>query len=259
MSDIENLRDQNAEYWDGRASSYSDVNKWELSGESRGLWKSVIAECINAHFAGRDPAEISILDVGCGPGFLAVIMTELGYKVTAVDMSEEMLAEAGRNAEDLAESIRFIRMDAESLDIADGSFDVVISRNLTWNLMHPDTAYAEWCRVIRPGGLLINFDSNWYHYLYDEEKRAGYEEDRARSKELQLDDQNVGESFDVMEDIAREMPLSRIDRPSWDLTVLSGMGMKAEADTSVWQKVWTGQEKVNFASTPMFMITAVRK
>ena len=87
----------------------------------------------------------------------------------------------------------------------------------------------------------------------------GYEADRARSEELQLDDQNVGDNFDVMEDIAREMPLSRIDRPSWDLNILSGLGMKASADTNVWKKVWTDQEKVNFASTPMFMITAVKQ
>lgn len=259
MSDTQNLKEQNAEYWDGRASSYSDVNKWELAGESRGSWKSVIGECISAHYAGRSPAEISVLDAGCGPGFFTVILTELGCKVTAVDLSDEMLTEARLNAGDLADSIRFIRMDAEALDIADDSFDVVISRNLTWNLPHPDTAYAEWCRVIRPGGLLINFDSNWYHYLYDEEKRAGYEADRARSEELQMDDQNVGENFDVMEDIAKEMPLSRIDRPSWDLNVLSGLGMRTEADISVWQKVWTEQEKVNFASTPMFMITAVKE
>ena len=255
----EELKDQNACYWDGRASTYSDVNKWELAGESRDSWKSVIGACIGTHIAGSQPAELSVLDVGCGPGFFAVILTELGYKVTAVDLSDEMLAEAHLNAGDLAESISFRRMNAEALDIADDSFDVVISRNLTWNLPCPDLAYKEWCRVLKPGGLFINFDANWYHYLYDDEKRVGYEADRAKSEELQLEDQNVGENFDVMEEIAREMPLSRIDRPAWDLAVLSGLGMRAEADTDVWQKVWTQQEKVNFASTPMFMVTAVKK
>ena len=253
------LTTANAQYWNGRAATYSDVNKWELAGESHDSWKSVIGACIGSHYADRAPGEISVLDVGCGPGFFAVILTELGYKVTAVDLSDEMLAEARLNAGALADSIRFCRMNAEALDIAGCSFDVVISRNLTWNLPHPDIAYAEWCRVLKPGGLFINFDSNWYHYLYDEEKRAGYEADRARSEELQMDDQNVGENFDVMEDIAKEMPLSRIDRPSWDLAVLTELGMEAEADTSIWQKVWTEQEKINFASTPMFLVTATRK
>ena len=253
------IKELNAEYWNGRASSYSDVNKWELAGESRDSWKSVISACIGSHYDNRAPADISVLDVGCGPGFFAVILTELGYKVTAVDLSEEMLAEAKLNAGELSESISFMRMNAEALDIDDDSFDVVISRNLTWNLPHPDTAYAEWCRALKPGGLFINFDSNWYHYLYDEEKRAGYDADRARSEELHLGDQNVGENFDVMEDIAREMPLSRIDRPVWDIAVLTALGMKTAADTEVWQRVWTDQEKINFSSTPMFMITAVKR
>ena len=258
MSKIEELRNQNAEYWNGRASTYSDVNKWELAGESRDSWKSVISACIGSHYDGRTPADISVLDVGCGPGFFAVILTELGYKITAVDLSEEMLAEARLNAGELAESICFCQMNAEALDITDNSFDVVISRNLTWNLPHPDVAYAEWCRVLKSGGLFINFDSNWYHYLYDEEKRAAYETDRVRSEEMQLGDQDVGDNFDVMENIAREMPLSKISRPAWDLEVLSWLGMKVSADPDIWQKVWTEQEKVNFASTPMFMVTAIK-
>lgn len=244
---------RNAKYWDGRAASYSDVNKWELAGESRDLWKAVISECIDGQ-----ARAVRVLDVGCGPGFFAAILTELGFSVTAVDLSEEMLAEARLNAGPLAATIDFRPGNAEALEFPDGVFDVVISRNLTWNLPHPDAAYREWCRVLKPGGLLINFDANWYSYLFDEEKRAAYEADRAMSESLGMDDQNVGENFDVMEDIARGMPLSKIVRPAWDLEVLSGLGMMASADTSVWQRVWTEQEKVNFSSTPLFMVSAVK-
>ena len=249
---------ENAEYWNGRAAGYSDVNKWELAGESKSMWKAALKECLSGHYPDRPAGEISVLDVGCGPGFFAVILTELGYGVTAADLSDEMLGEAKRNAGDLAERIGFRRDNAEALDLADDSFDIVISRNLTWNLPHPDIAYSEWCRVLKPGGLLINFDANWYRYLHDEDRRAGYEADRERSERLGLDDQNVGEGFDVMEEIARDMPLSRIERPGWDLGFLTGLGMNVRADTEIWQRVWTGQEKVNFASTPLFMIAAVK-
>ena len=37
-------------------------------------------------------------------------------------------------------------------------------------------------RVLKPGGLLCNFDADWYGHLYDEEKRSGYEKDRQRWK-----------------------------------------------------------------------------
>lgn len=195
---------KNSEYWDGRAAGYSDVNKWELAGESRPLWKAVL------------------------------------------------------NAGPLSESIEFRCENAESLSFPDDSFDIVISRNLTWNLPHPDIAYSEWCRVLNPGGMLINFDANWYRYLFDDERRAAYEADRERSESLGLDDQNVGDNFDMMEEIARNMPLSRIERPDWDTELLSGLGMNVSADKDIWNEVWTEQEKVNFASTPLFMITAVK-
>ena len=256
LYDEKSLITENASYWDGRASSYSDVNKWELAGESRGSWKAAIAPLINAHFTGRAAGDISVLDIGCGPGFFAVILTELGYRVTAVDLSDEMLAEAKANAGGRASSIDFRSGNAEALSFGDACFDVVISRNLTWNLPHPDAAYSEWCRVLKPGGLLINFDANWYHYLYDEEKRAAYDADRARSADLGMDDQNVGDDFDVMEDIARDMPLSKIERPGWDIAFLTALGMNCCADTEIWQRVWTEQEKVNFSSTPLFMIIA---
>ena len=67
-------------------------------------------------------------------------------------------------------------------------------------------------------------------------------------------DQNVGENFDVMEDIARRVPLSNIRRPEWDLTLLQRLGLHAEADEQIWQCVWSEEEKLNFASTPLFII-----
>ena len=91
-----------------------------------------------------------VLDVGTGPGFYAIILAERGYRVTAVDFSEQMLAEARQNAGSLGEKIRFLRMDAHSLDLPDESFDAVVTRNLTWNLTDPVRAYREWKRVLRP-------------------------------------------------------------------------------------------------------------
>ena len=40
-------------------------------------------------------------------------------------------------------------MDAQALEFEDESFDVIISRNLTWNLPHPEMAYKEWLRVLK--------------------------------------------------------------------------------------------------------------
>ena len=250
------LFETNLAYWSQRSASYSDVNKEELAGISRHSWSSVLHEETYSHFPDRSPENISVLDVGTGPGFFAILLAESGFHVTAVDMTPEMLDEARQNAGLLAEKIDFREMNAEDLCLRDGSYDVVASRNLTWNLPHPDKAYSEWRRVLRPDGLLLNFDSNWYSYLFDKTARKKYEEDRISSADLGLGDQNVGENFDVMENIALSMPLSGVSRPAWDREVLAWLGFSVRVNEDIWKDVWTMQEKTNFASTPMFMISA---
>ena len=64
----------------------------------------------------------------------------------------------------------------------------------------------------------------------------------------------MGENFDVMEDIARRVPLSNIRRPDWDLHQLRALGLQCDADETVWQRVWSEEEKLNFASTPLFVV-----
>ncbi|MBE6909775.1 MAG: class I SAM-dependent methyltransferase [Ruminococcaceae bacterium] len=249
---------ENKAYWTQRAPSYSEINRSELSSQSRVVWRDTICEQIRARFPGRAPRELRVLEVGTGPGFFAIILTEAGYRVTAVDLTPSMLAEAKKNAGALAGEIEFLEMNAEALTFADESFDVVLSRNLTWDLPHPEDAYREWHRVLKPGGLLLSFDANWYRYLFDEQALAGYEEDRQNVAARGIRDEGVGENFDVMEDIARRIPLSRLLRPAWDRRILSGVGFDVETDERIWERVWAEEEKVNFGSTPMFLIRAVK-
>lgn len=257
MAYRDTILEENREYWTGRASGYSEVNRLELSTAQRRKWKDCLREELTRHFPARLLAELSVLEVGTGPGFFAILLRELGCAVTAIDLTPAMLAEAKENAGKLAGEIRFLEMNAEALAFADESFDAVISRNLTWNLPHPERACAEWARVLKKGGLLLNFDANWYAYLFDEDAQAAYDRDRANSAERGVWDQNVGaegEAFDVMEDIARRVPLSGVRRPAWDLALLSSLGLRAEADEQIWRRVWSEGEKISFASTPLFLV-----
>ena len=254
-----NILSENKAYWTGRASGYSEVNQTELGSGQRQKWRDCLQSEIARHFPAAAADSLRILEVGTGPGFFAILLAELGYDVTAIDLTPAMLAEAKKNAGALAERIRFMEMNAESLDFKEALFDVLISRNLTWNLPHPDAAYAEWARVLKPGGLLLNFDANWYAYLFDEKAQAAYAQDRVNSAAQGVGDQNVGENFDVMEDIARRVPLSRIRRPAWDLERLRGLGLRAQADERIWERVWSEEEKLNFSSTPLFMLRAVKE
>ena len=248
------ILEENRAYWTRRAPSYSELSRSELATSQRQKWKDCLRGEIERQFPGKAPAAIRVLEAGTGPGFFAILLCEIGYEVTAVDLTPAMLREAKENAGALAGEIRFMEMNAEAPAFPDASFDVVISRNLTWNLPHPDRAYAEWVRVLKPGGLLLNFDANWYAYLFDSAARDAYERDRLNSAERGVRDQNVGENFDIMEDIARHIPLSRLRRPDWDLRLLSELGLSAEAEEDIWQRVWSEEETLNFSSTPLFLI-----
>ena len=248
-------------YWTGRAAGYSKVNQEELAGTQRRDWLEHIEIQIQKIWKDREKQSIHILDVGTGPGFFAIILAEAGYQVTAVDYTPAMLEQARKNAGALAERIDFRQMDGQRLEFPDESFDVVISRNLTWVLEYPEQAYASWKRVLKKPGLLINFDANWYHYMYDEQKEEAYQRDREAVKARGMEDYNTAPYIDeeAMEEIVRAVPLGRVERPGWDLKALERLDMKKiQADTEVWKKVWTPVEQVNFASTPMFMVTAQR-
>ena len=218
---MEKLLDEIESYWSTRTEGYSEVNHKELAGTQKNAWLKVLT----SQFPDKPKEEIRILDIGTGPGFFPVILAEAGYHVDAVDYTEGMLEKAKENAGDLCRNIRFLRMDAQKLDFEDNTFDVVISRNLTWNLEHPDVAYREWVRVLKVGGRLLNFDANWYGYLYEEEQRKAYENDRKNVENNSLDDHYLCTDIERMERIALQVPLSKIRRPEWDVKTLREAGL----------------------------------
>jgi len=252
---VEKLLDEIESYWSTRTEGYSEVNHKELAGTQKNAWLKVLT----SQFPDKPKEEIRILDIGTGPGFFPVILAEAGYHVDAVDYTEGMLEKAKENAGDLCRNIRFLRMDAQKLDFEDNTFDVVISRNLTWNLEHPDVAYREWVRVLKVGGRLLNFDANWYSYLYEEEQRKAYENDRKNVENNSLDDHYLCTDIERMERIALQVPLSKIRRPQWDVKTLREAGLLGiRTDTEIWKTVWSEEERLNYQSTPMFMVTGVK-
>ncbi|MCR5674094.1 MAG: methyltransferase domain-containing protein [Lachnospiraceae bacterium] len=250
----ERIREQIVGYWTKRAESYGALNREELKKDRhREAWLAAMEPL----FPPIPAQELRILDIGTGPGFFAVLLAQAGYRPDAVDCTEEMLKQARANAGDLSERITFHRMNADHLDFADDTFDVIVCRNLTWNLPDPCICYAEWKRVLKPGGRAIIFDANWYHYLYDEQTLAAYERDRENVAKQAIRDFNIGENFDVMERIAKELPMSKKPRPAWDRERLLELGYAAvDVCEDIWKDVWTEEEKINYAATPMFRITA---
>ena len=250
---------ENREYWTRRAPGYSEVNREELATRQREIWKNTLIERINGRFPGRAPRDIHVLEVGTGPGFFAILLAEAGYRVTAIDLTPSMLDEARQNAGALCGRIAFMEMNAQALQFDDHRFDVILSRNVTWNLPDPVQAYRDWKRVLRPGGVLLNFDANWYAYLFNEEKQAAFARDRANVRRAGVEDHEAYEDSDTMERLSLSLPMGREARPGWDLRTLCGLGFASvSADATAGERVWNPEEKLNYASTPGFLIRAVK-
>ena len=98
--------------------------------------------------AGAVGAGGRVLDVACGPGFLAGAAAERGARVVGVDFSHAQVAVAGQQYPQL----RFEVADAGALPFADASFDAVLSSFGMLHFPDPGSAAAEAFRVLVPGG-----------------------------------------------------------------------------------------------------------
>lgn len=116
-----------------------------------------------AELVGAKPGD-AILDIGCGPGQLALVMAEhvgSGGTVAGIDASPEMIARARRNAQRRHVTIDFRHESAGALSFADHSFDSVVSSFVYHHLAGGDLqqrALANIARVLKPGGRLCIVD-----------------------------------------------------------------------------------------------------
>lgn len=196
-------------YWNQRAEGYAQSNQEELNGDERSYWERQLRQSLDGKGYRK------VLDVGCGPGFFSVLLAQMGYEVTAVDYTENMLTQAKKNAQTYGAEIDFQRMDAQNLSFPDESFDFIVSRNVLWNLEEPEHAYREWLRVLKSGGSLMNCDGNFYYYVKDE--KYG---DRMRWVHKHME----GIDAASMDRIGESLPMARRLRPEWDMKILRKMG-----------------------------------
>jgi malonyl-CoA O-methyltransferase len=101
-----------------------------------------------------DVRGLSVLDLGCGTGRHTVWLAGADARVTALDFSEGMLAEARRKPE--AASVRFIVHDLhETLPFSKGEFDLVISGLVLEHVRGLEEFFGEARRVTRLGGRVV--------------------------------------------------------------------------------------------------------
>ena len=226
-------------YWEKRSSDFLTHKREELHSAMAERWMKEIRAQLPAG------ERLRILDVGCGAGFFSVLLAKEGHRVTGVDLTPDMIENAKILAAEENADCEFIVMDAENVDFPDGTFDVVISRNLTWTLPHVRRAYRDWVRVLKKGGVLLNFDANYG--LSDFTDVSSLPENHAH--------QTIGD--DMMrecEEIKRQLPISSYSRPAWDLETLGAMKLQEFAvDLGISSRIYLEKDAF-YNPTPMFMI-----
>jgi SAM-dependent methyltransferase len=95
-----------------------------------------------------------VLDIACGTGVVAVTAARLGARVTALDLTPELLAVARDNAGTAGVEIDFHEGDCEQLPFGEAAFDVVVSQFGHIFAPRPEVALGEMLRVLEKGGTI---------------------------------------------------------------------------------------------------------
>lgn len=161
---------QNFHYQSDGWLSESSADRYDMQVETlftgaAGAMRRQALPAIRAAVAGRDPASVSLLDLGCGTGsFLAEVKdTWPLLDVTALDLSPAYLGKA-RTTLGAERNIRFIEAKAEETGLADALFDIVTATYLFHELppVVRKAVAKEIARVLRPGGTLVEVDTIQY-------------------------------------------------------------------------------------------------
>ncbi len=242
------------ENWTDDAEIYGSVIAKELRSFKKDAWTDLILE----HAPKRSC--LRVLDVGTGPGFFATILTMAGCQVTAVDCTEAMIAQARQNAAEFRAFPDFQVQDAHAMSFPDESFDLIVSRNVTWTLLDAEKAYLEWDRLLKPGGRILIFDANWNLRFFDETFAEAYRQDEAAYYALTGKKVHRDPDEEKMNAFRRSVPMSARLRPQWDMTALLNLGFRRIAcDADITELVWDEEEKIKYRSRPMFMICVEKR
>ncbi len=148
------VHDRIREFWDADAHTYDSAKSHAISDPlEAAAWRQALREAL------PEPGA-RVLDVGAGTGALALLAAELGYEVTALDLSAGMLAQAERKAKERGLDGRMRFAVGSAAEPPTGPFDAVMERHVVWTLPDPLAALRAWREV---AGRLALFEGMWGH------------------------------------------------------------------------------------------------
>lgn len=140
------------EQWDDAAATFDEEADHGLRDPAcRAAWGRLLESAL-------PPVPSRVADLGCGTGSLTRLLTDLGHRVTGVDFSPAMV----RLARAKAPEATLLVGDAAAPPLAEGAYDVVLSRHVLWAVPDPEETVAAWVRLLAPAGRLVLVEGRWH-------------------------------------------------------------------------------------------------
>jgi ubiquinone/menaquinone biosynthesis C-methylase UbiE len=151
----EHIKDVNTRYHDAAAHAYDA--KWGIDFGEIGQ-DQVRGKLVKALGGAGGESFGDALEIGSGTGYFSLNLVQLGLigKLTATDISPGMLDQLASTAAALRlDQVTTVVTEAEALPFEDGSFDLVLGHAVLHHIPDLDRAFAEFRRVLRPGGRIV--------------------------------------------------------------------------------------------------------
>jgi 2-polyprenyl-3-methyl-5-hydroxy-6-metoxy-1,4-benzoquinol methylase len=135
--------------WDANASFWVQIIR-----EHRDKYRNELTNPAMLQAIGQ-PDGWTVLDAGCGEGYLSRILAKNGATVTGVDSSAKLIEAARTQSDNDALTVSFDVASVDELPYVDNAFDLVVCNHLLNDLYDPSKPISEFARVLRNNGRLI--------------------------------------------------------------------------------------------------------
>jgi ubiquinone/menaquinone biosynthesis C-methylase UbiE len=147
------VQDRIRRWWNDDAATYDQTPSHAATDPvEAAAWRAALLRFL-------PPPPAQVLDVGAGTGAMTLLAAEVGFRVTALDLSEEMLGRARDKARERDLDVEF--HVGPGSEPPPGPFDAVMERHVLWTTMDPVETLTAWRRVTAPGGRLVLFEGIW--------------------------------------------------------------------------------------------------
>jgi ubiquinone/menaquinone biosynthesis C-methylase UbiE len=151
----EHIKDVNTRYHDAAAREYD--SKWGIDFGAIG--QDQVRAKLEKALGGLDGRTFGdALEIGSGTGYFSLNLVQQGLigRLTATDISPGMLTQLASTAATLRlDKVTTVVTEAETLPFEDASFDLVLGHAVLHHIPDLDRAFAEFRRVLRPGGYIV--------------------------------------------------------------------------------------------------------